>query len=515
MNDRKKSSAPRSIRERDEVAKERREKMEKFRSIVHGQENPNPSILKNFDKLKENFIDEDDKSLQTKKDEKKEVKVNNTENKRGSKIVRNDKDDSCCDIDVPVIGCEFVEKCIEKRDERIKEAANKWLEDLLNKYRKSEKDCDLLNIINDFYPQEKKDDFYLFDVCDLKREEIQLNINDFYFGNNNVDSTPLRTSFEYKGCDSPSFLNTSLRYLPLTTSTLPDDINCSVNDNMQNSLQVQLTVPQNIYPGSKLKLRLSLLVFPPSADYIRQKFQNLGIPLPENGVNNVQVEKIPCPPPEVSAIKVSLDSIHLCDVKNDFKQYYENPNLPVPLCAQEDRFKLFGKSADFAIYEYRNKTEYSFTLINVDVIIRPPNPIMIRPGDLLVINIARTKTSVDGSDSPLTYGLASATLEYVKAPINLEDTLKAIYSERDKWGQLNSCGVCEPNTLDKCLNSFSGSKAYSETSCYDDYDTLYDNIIIPPQNPNPPQTETEQNQTRSYSNKNAKPLKKGCSCNRK
>lgn len=502
-----KTKNPRSARERDEDAKKRTETIRKLlqKSPSQTPRTPQskPGMLKNMGRLRGQLNDEKEKLEHNKlKDEKKETVA-------PKKVKPQEIDDSCCDSPVPppVVECEFVNECVKSAERLDEEKKEKWLEALINKYKNSSKDCDLLNIIKDFFPDGPRDYFPLFDVCDLETTQIPLTVNDFYFGDERLNVLPSRTTFRYKGCDSPNVANPSIQYWPLTSASSLDGDDCTQQDLLQNSIQTQLMVPENMYPGSPLKLKLNLLVFPPTADYVEEKLRELGITFPTDPQTG-ELVTLPCLPKEVSALNVSVDSIHLCDIKNDFKPYNVNPLLPVPPCAMEDRFKLFAKSCDFAIYEYNNKTEYSFTLITVDIVIKPPSPIMIRPGDLLIINIARTNPDIS-VDSPLMYGIAAGSIQYTKAPVNLEDVIRTIYQDRDQWGKLNKCGVCFPNTLDKCLNTFTSCGRLPQEHCYKDYNPLTENVIInPPLATTPPQQDVQTTSVKEAPTQSGRPS--GC-----
>lgn len=267
---------------------------------------------------------------------------------------------------------------------------------------KGKEEWTVQSIISTFFPNQPSKDFCYYDLCDYNVNTISLPLTNFYSSNPTIENILKDTDFYYTGCNgdikSPSF---NLQYIPFSRATLLPDGECSNQEQPQESYLTQLTVPTNYAPGSPLVLNLSLVLLP-SIEFARAFSRQHNI----TGKPGDKI-KIDCPPPVVSALAVTADSIHQCDKR---------------IQGGKDAFRLKARSCDFSIYDH-DLVEQSIKKIQVQIIIKPNKNDDILPQDLLVLQLFRVWPTVGSDDSRVEYGLLNATLSYKSVPLTLEDVV--------------------------------------------------------------------------------------------
>lgn len=318
----------------------------------------------------------------------------------------------------------------------------KCVEEFVKKLRCNPNECNIKEIVDFFYGPGSLERCPWYGYCDYSTAEIQLTMNDFFYADPETAPGPVTTAFNYKDCVTPLTVPLKLQYLPLLPSGTPfDDQECIANNLTQNPLVLQITVPDNYKPGSPLRLKLNLITPAPTTTdntnlaRLLEQYQ-----ISPTGTEPIQLPR--CPDPEISALYVVGDSIHLCDIRL-------NSNLPEQQkakCEFRDAFKFDGRSCDFDVFEYNLPTVNSFVQIQVQIDIFPRGLTQVLPQDLLVLYIMRTQP-VNGSDTSLVYGVVSGSLEYSVAPENLSQIVKGIY---DNINGVDDCA----SIIDYCLNSY-------------------------------------------------------------
>lgn len=306
----------------------------------------------------------------------------------------------------------------------------KTLKHYLREYKRKHPECDPASIVEEFFPTKYRDGFCYYDLCDYTIRNISLGLADFRFAFPLPPEFDLqRTQFEYENCDNPFLQRTGLLYYPLYPSNYSNNDICpTVDDVPQNPLITQVTIPADYFPNTPLKLRLNILLLPPTKAFIeRQRWK-----YPELFAK--EKTKIKCNiKPEETSITVSGDVLGLCD-----KRVVKDVLGEGKKC--DNKLRVFGQSCRFIIYDYDFPVNQAFKQIQVEIILRPEEYCLILPQDLLVLQISRN--ALGGIDSELPIGIASGLLEYKAGPITYEDVVKKVY------------GDCETCDLDMCLNTF-------------------------------------------------------------